>query len=199
LKEIDLSNLGLILLSLDVFDHLFAKAGLESISIAVSENPFVTSTDLFDGILSASHHLGQPADNFFPDDLPHAVKVPIEYRNEVGLLEVFLETFGRPDLRGEDVDQPELVETRLSEQEGKGFDCLRGRRREVELDEVGKEGESDLCSRPTVELTVIINVYSRRVSVILAADLPSLTTASLHRLERHFPETRPSVTKHAVA
>jgi hypothetical protein len=57
---------------------------------------------------------------------------------------VFLETFSRPDLRGEDVDQAELVETRLAEQEGERFDGLRVGGGEVELNELGKEGEPDL-------------------------------------------------------
>lgn len=57
---------------------------------------------------------------------------------------MFLETFSRPDLRGEDVDQAELVETRLAEQEGERFDGLRVGGSKVELNELGKEGEPDL-------------------------------------------------------
>ena len=111
------------------------------------DNPKIDCTDLLDTVLAASHHLGQPADHLFPDDLSDAVQVPVDDSTQLGLFEVFLETFSRPDLRGEDVDQAELVETRLAEQEGKGFDSLGVGRSEVELNEFGEEGESDLYRR----------------------------------------------------
>lgn len=108
-------------------------------------------TDILDAILATSHHLGQPADHLLPNDLPDAVQVPVDNAAEFGLFEVFLEALGRPELRGEDIDQAELVETRLAEQEGEGFDGLGAGGCEVELNEFGEEGEDDLCKQSICE------------------------------------------------
>jgi hypothetical protein len=57
---------------------------------------------------------------------------------------MFLKTLGRPDLRGEDIDQSKFVQSGFSEQEGEGFDGLRRRCREIELNELGEESKTDL-------------------------------------------------------
>lgn len=101
-------------------------------------------THILKRVFLAAHHFGQPANDFLGGDLLHSVRVPLDHRIQVVLLEMLFQPLTGPDLRWENIDQTELVKSSFTEQGCKVFNRLRRGGRKVEADKVGQKVESDL-------------------------------------------------------